>query len=291
MASEGVCLDEGGRRSQQCAVVLATVAAGVPSQQLQLLASDALMTQLVAWLHSPADQARRAAPLLSFPSPSAPMPPWPCAFLPPPLPPSPLDSSPADQLREEAFAALDNLGPAARQLFGLEPAELGPEGDGVCAEAPRWAKSAAAAPYRTEALDLPAGISPTRAASAGARAATPPPPSAKPGAAARGGGGGARSAGRTKRGEAKRAAAPPRAATGGVGGGAAASAAPPPIGVSSSFSWAWWLLCWLLCLTVLSIEGIPLLAAAVRAAAERALALTLTPAPTPTPTLTLPTDY
>eukprot|EP00964_Phaeocystis_antarctica_P145153 scaffold111146_cov27-Phaeocystis_antarctica.AAC.1 len=98
MASEGVCLDEGGRRSQQCAVVLATVAAGAPSQQLQLLASDALMTQLVAWLHSP-----------------------------------------ADQLREEAFAALDNLGPAARQLFGLEPAELGPEGDGVCAEAPRWA--------------------------------------------------------------------------------------------------------------------------------------------------------
>jgi len=184
-------------------------------------------------------------------------------------------------LREEAFAALDNLGPAARQLFGLEPADLGPEGDGVCAEAPRWAKSAAAAPYRTEALGLPTGASPTRAATAGARAATPPPPSVKPGAAARGGsgggggggGGGARSAGRTKRGEAKRAAAPPRAAT---GGGAAASAAPPPLGVSSSFSWAWWLLCWLLCLTVLSIEGIPLLAAAVRAAAELTLALTPT---------------
>ena len=86
--------------------VAASVAAGAPSQQLQLLASDALMTQLVSWLHSP-----------------------------------------SDQLREEAFAALDNLGPAARQLFGLEPAELGPEGDGVCAEAPGWATSAAAAPY------------------------------------------------------------------------------------------------------------------------------------------------
>ena len=154
--------------------------------------------------------------------------------------------SPSDQLREEAFAALDNLGPAARQLFGLEPAELGPEGDGVCAEAPGWAKSAAAAPYPTEALGLPFGASPTRAATAGARAATPPPASAKPGAPARGGGGGggggARSAGRTKRGEAKRTAGPPRAAAG--GGGAAAAAAAAALGVTGSFSWAWWLLCY-----------------------------------------------
>ena len=202
MASDGVCLDEDGHRSQQCALVLASVAAGAPSQQLQLLASDALMTQLVSWLHSP-----------------------------------------SDQLREEAFAALDNLGPAARQLFGLEPAELGPEGDGVCAEAPGWATSAAAAPYPTEALGLPFGASPTRAATAGARAATPPPASAKPGAPARDGGG-ARSAGRAKRGEAKRSAGPPRAAGGGVGGGAAASAAAASLGVTGSFSWAWWLLCY-----------------------------------------------
>ena len=87
--------------------------------------------------------------------------------------------SPSDQLREEAFAALDNLGPAA-QLFGLEPAELGP-GDGVCAEAP-------AGPRRPP-LRLPhrgarsALRRQPHAAAAGARAAAPPPASDKPGAA------------------------------------------------------------------------------------------------------------
>jgi hypothetical protein len=116
MASEGVCLDEGGRRSQQCAVVLATVAAGAPSQQLQLLASDALMTQLVAWLHSPADQARRAPPpppaLLSYslcthasmtlclPTPLPPCPPAPL----PPCPPHPLTPSPPHPLTPSRLA-------------------------------------------------------------------------------------------------------------------------------------------------------------------------------------------